>query len=140
MRGPVLGRGGGGVRCAGPGPWTENTTANSAAHLRCSRPECGSSQQHRWCYHLVHRKRPGQATTNRQRASSACCLWVENHKKAQDAASCFLSLPSPLLLLLLMRRGFPIPWMLLAFLVWWLVNLYLFPPKSKEPQAASGQH
>jgi hypothetical protein len=37
-------------------------------------------------------------------------------------------------------RGFPIPWLLLAFLVWWLVNLYFFPPKPKEePAAASPQ-
>lgn len=36
--------------------------------------------------------------------------------------------------------GFPIPWLLLAFLVWYLVNLYLFPPKPKgEPAAASTQ-
>lgn len=33
-------------------------------------------------------------------------------------------------------RGLPIPWMLLAFLVFWLVNLYVFPPKPKE---ADGQ-
>lgn len=31
-------------------------------------------------------------------------------------------------------RGLPIPWMLLAFLVYWLVNLYLFPPKPKAAE------
>eukprot|EP00878_Enallax_costatus_P028724 GHUV01031060.1.p2 GENE.GHUV01031060.1~~GHUV01031060.1.p2 ORF type:complete len:108 (+),score=27.14 GHUV01031060.1:294-617(+) len=28
-------------------------------------------------------------------------------------------------------RPFPIPWLLLAFLLFWLINTYLFPPKPK---------
>jgi hypothetical protein len=34
-------------------------------------------------------------------------------------------------------RGFPIPWLLLAFLVWYLVNMYFFPPKPKDQPAAA---
>jgi hypothetical protein len=36
-----------------------------------------------------------------------------------------------LLLLLLLCRSFPVPWLLLAFLVYWLVHTYFFPPKPK---------
>jgi hypothetical protein len=42
-----------------------------------------------------------------------------------------LLLPLLLLLLLLLCRSFPVPWLLLAFLVYWLIHTYFFPPKPK---------
>jgi hypothetical protein len=35
------------------------------------------------------------------------------------------------LLLCAVCRSFPVPWLLLAFLVYWLINTYFFPPKPK---------